>query len=125
MNVFGRSKGGGRRSAQRVPAPVLAVLSTVTEDHRGALVNISSTGARLSAPSLPREGEQVIFKADRVTAFGRFVWSKGAQCGIAFDGPIIADELERLRRQVSMWSRVGMSPDDQIAAQEWQLGISR
>jgi hypothetical protein len=125
MNVFGKAKGGGRRSAKRVPAPVLAVLSTIEEDHRAALVNISSSGARLSAPSLPREGEQVIFKADRVTAFGRIVWSDGAQCGVAFDGPIIADELQRLRGQVGMWSCSGMSADEQAAASDWQLGISR
>ena len=113
MNVFGKAKGGGRRSAKRVEAPVLAILSTIKEDHRAALVNISSSGARLSAPSLPAEGEQVIFNADGVSAFGRVVWSDGPECGVAFDGTIIASEVDRLRTQFNMWSPDGPAPVDE------------
>ena len=118
MSAFGKSKGGGRRSAKRVTAPMLAVLSTIEQDHRAALVNISSSGARLCAPNLPEEGSEVIFRASGVSAFGRVVWSHGAECGVAFDGSIIASEVERLRGEVSIWSLVEVSTDGQPAVRE-------
>lgn len=118
MSTFGKAKGGGRRSAKRVTAPVLAVLSTIERDHRVAIVNISSSGARLSAPNLPAEGEEVIFNANGVSAFGRVVWAHGAECGVAFDGSIIASEVERLRGEVSIWSLVEVSKEDRPAVQE-------
>lgn len=118
MSTFGKSKGGGRRAAKRVTAPVLAVLSTVARDHRVALVNISSSGARLSAPSLPAEGEAVVFHASGVSAFGRIVWAHGAECGVAFDGSIIASDVERLRSEVSIWNLVAVSTEDRPAVRE-------
>jgi len=118
MSTFGRSKGGGRRSAKRVTAPVLVVLSTVEQDHRAALVNISSSGARLSAPNLPPEGEQVVFNASGVSVFGRVVWTHGAECGVAFDRSMIASDVERLRSEVSIWSLVAASTEDRPAVQD-------
>ena len=118
MKTFGKSKGGGRRSAKRVTVPVLVVLSTTDHDHRAALVNISSSGARLSAPSLPAEGEQVILNASGVSAFGRVVWTHGAECGVAFDASIIASDVERLRSEVSIWSLVEASMEDRAAVQQ-------
>ena len=53
---FGKAKGGGRRRSARSDVPVLGTLSTITSDYRVGLVNLSSTGARLSAPDLPAEG---------------------------------------------------------------------
>ena len=97
MRNFGKSQGGGRRKAGRAEAPLLALLSTVADDHRAAIVNVSRAGARLSAPYLPREGEQLIFTADHVQAFGKVVWSGRNECGVVFEAPIGADEVERLR----------------------------
>jgi hypothetical protein len=97
---------------------MLAVLSTLEQDHRAAIVNISSSGARLSAPSLPAEGEEVIFNASGVSAFGRVVWAHGAECGVAFDSSIIPAEVERLRSQVSIWSFLELSMEDRPAVQD-------
>ena len=100
MTTFGKSKGGGRRKTARKSAPLLAVLSTPTCDRHVGLVNVSSGGARLKAPDLPVAGEDVVLKADRIKCFGRVVWSDAGQCGIAFDPPVAADELERIRRDM-------------------------
>jgi PilZ domain-containing protein len=124
MSAFGKAKGGGRRKEARTGAPLLSTLSTVTDDYRVGLVNLSSTGARLSAPYLPKEGEEVIFRTDTVQSFGRVVWSHDGQCGVVFDGPILSGEVERLRREANMCSLMGMSPEERAAAEEWQLGIA-
>lgn len=124
MRTFGRSNGGGRRSAARVKAPVLAVLSTVTDDYRAAVVNVSGIGARLSAPVLPPDDAEVIFRADKLQAFGRVVWSRNGQCGVAFDGRIDAADVDRLRSQANIWSLSGMSAEERAAAEEWELGIA-
>lgn len=97
MTTFGKSKGGGRRKTARDPAPLLAVLSTLTCDRHVGLVNVSRGGARLKAPDLPVAGEDVVLKAESIKCFGRVVWSDAGQCGVAFETPIAADELERLQ----------------------------
>jgi hypothetical protein len=88
MLTFGKSNGGGRRKSPRSQAPLLATLSTIAHDYRAGLVNLSSTGARLSAPCLPGVGEDVILKADKVMSSGHVVWSEEGQCGVAFHCPI-------------------------------------
>lgn len=123
MRTFGKSKGGGRRRLARTSAPLLGTLSTVANDYRVGLVNLSSTGALLTAPDLPGEGENVIFRADKLQSFGRVVWSRDGQCGVAFDGPILTGEVERVRREANLCSLLGMSPEERAAAQEWQLGM--
>ncbi len=125
MSTFGKSRGGGRRAAARVKAPVLAVVSTITADHRAALMNISSRGVRLSAPMLPSEGEEVIFKSERVEGFGHVVWSRNGQCGIEFESPIAPTDVDRLRNAVNIFSLSGMSPEDRAAAEAWEMGVSR
>jgi len=102
MRIFGKSIGGGRRSASRDAAITLAVLSTIEDDRRVALINISRRGARLAAPDLPAKGEDVIFRAEAVESFGRVIWSKKGQCGVIFEPPISATELAGLRQNVEM-----------------------
>ena len=104
MRAFGKAEGGGRRRAARAEAPLLGTLSTVQDDYRFGLVNVSSTGARVSAPDLPTEGEEVIFRADRVQSFGRVVWARDGQCGVAFEAPIFAGDVQRLSHEGDLWS---------------------
>ena len=109
MTTFGKSKGGGRRKSARAGAPLLARLSTVANDYRVALVNLSRTGAQLSAPDLPAQGEGVIFHADTVQSLGHVVWSRDGQCGVAFESPITEVEAGRLRKEANIWSLAGWS----------------
>jgi PilZ domain len=112
MRSFGKSSGGGRRKSARSQAPLLATLSTVSSDYRVGLVNVSSTGAQVSAPYLPELGEGVIFKADKVVSLGQVVWSEAGQCGVAFERPITGVDAERLRNEADVWRSVGWSSED-------------
>ena len=118
MTTFGKSAGGGRRKTPRARAPVLAILSTLSDDRRAAIVNLSRNGARLSAPDLPSEGEPIVFKADHVETFGRIVWRRGTECGLAFDSPISAAELDRLRLAANLPTVGGLSIDDPLCEEE-------
>ena len=97
MNIFGRSVGGGRRRSPRDPALVLAEISTVDDDRRVAVLNVSRRGARLAAPDLPTKGADVILHAARLEAFGHVIWSQMGQCGILFEPPISATDVAELR----------------------------
>ena len=125
MNAFGKAKGGGRRAAARFQAPVLAVLATVTEDHRVAIVNLSGTGARLSGPDLPAEGEDVIFRAEGLQTFGQVIWSRSTQCGVAFESPVTAEEVLRVRREAGVATVPGLSAHERAAAVESEIGTAR
>jgi PilZ domain len=109
MSAFGKSNGGGRRKSARSQEPLLATLSTVAYDYRAGLVNVSSTGAQVSAPCLPGPGEVVIFKADKVHSMARVVWSEAGQCGVAFERPITVEDTERLRNEADDWRSAGWS----------------
>ena len=102
MNGFGKSDGGGRRKALRDQLPLLAVISTVDDERRVGVINVSRNGVQLTSPDLPGEGEQVYFQSESVQSFGRVAWSSAGQCGIAFEGPISADQVEQLRREASI-----------------------
>ena len=125
MSSFGKAKGGGRRKTERAETPLLGTLSTVGNNYRFGLVNLSSTGARVRAPDLPSEGEEVIFRADSVQSFGRVVWAHDGECGVAFEAPIFAGEVQRLRREGAIWTLVGISPEVRAAVEDWEFGVAR
>jgi hypothetical protein len=118
MLTFGKSNGGGRRKSPRSQAPLLATLSTIAHDYRAGLVNLSSTGARLSAPCLPGVGEDVILKADKVMSSGHVVWSEEGQCGVAFHCPITKEDAERLSSEADFWRSAGWSREETATAEE-------
>lgn len=122
MRTFGKSGGGGRRGAQRSPAPVLALLSTVGHDYHVALEDVSRTGARFCAPLLPSEGESVILRADRVRVFGRVMWTSDQRCGVSFDAPIAETAVKELRPDAQV---TGLSAEERSLAEQWEAGPAR
>ena len=97
MRSFGVSQARGRRSVPRAHAPLTVQISTRAGDCPTALVDISRTGARLSGESLPRMGEQVVLKAEKIQAAAVIVWCEAGSCAIEFDTPIAVSEVKMLR----------------------------
>jgi hypothetical protein len=122
MSTFGKAKGGGRRKAERARAPLMIRLSTVADDYRAALVNVSCSGARLTAPDLPPEGEEVVFRADPVLSYGHVVWARDGQCGVSFESPIGPVEVNRLRSEANICGLQNLSPEKPETAKAWHLG---
>ena len=122
MNAFGKSAGGGRRTAPREITPVLAVYTTVTRSHSALLVDVSSTGARLRAPTLPEAGEDVLVTLSNVRAFGTVAWIQDDLFAMAFDEPLPDADLAALRQIVARG--FGLAPDIMSAIDDWVLGIA-
>lgn len=123
MGEFGKSVGGGRRSAARTSAPLIAVLTTLVGSRSTVLVDLSSTGARVRGPDLPAMGEELIIHIERVQAFGTVIWSDSGECGIVFDPPLESDDEEHLRGLVA--AARGLPPDIRAAFENWVVGAGR
>jgi|KBSMisStandDraft_5_1062788.scaffolds.fasta_scaffold09802_7 hypothetical protein len=76
---------------------MVAVISASGVHHNAELLDLSRTGARLKGRSFPDEGEELTFRAEKVSAAGIVVWLDGEHCGLAFDTPIAAAEVQRIR----------------------------
>jgi hypothetical protein len=104
MSTFGKSSGGGRRKTARSSVPLLAVVSTVAYDRRVGLLNVCRDGVLLTSPDLPAQGEAVVFQSKAVQCFGRVIWTRSSQCGVAFDAPISQHQVEQLRDEAELAS---------------------
>jgi hypothetical protein len=76
---------------------MVAVLSDPSDEYPAVLLDISRTGARMGGTNLPPVGQQVIFRAENVCAFGEVVWREANRCAIEFETPIAAAEVQHLR----------------------------
>ena len=117
---FGKRAGGGRRSAPREAAPLLAVFTTVTQSHEAILVDVSGAGARLRGPYVPQVDVGLFLSIGRIKIFGTVAWAKRNEFGVAFDVALGAEHLEILREQVKRGA--GLSPEQRAAIDGWILG---
>jgi hypothetical protein len=97
MRTFGISQARGRRSVPRAEAPLIAVLATGAAHHSAELIDLSRTGARLQGADFPAADADLVFHAGKVRAAGEVIWIDGDQCGVSFDTPIAAVEVNRIR----------------------------
>ena len=123
MSTFGKRKGGGRRSAARLSAPLIAVVTTFSTTRSAILVDVSATGAKLRGRNLPGLSEELFVTIDGTMAFATVAWEDGEECGVAFDSPLKpADEL-RLRKKVAQASC--LPPEFRHAFEDWTQGLAR
>lgn len=121
--TFGKRGGGGRRSAPREAAPLLAVYTTVTKSHEVVLVDVSSTGALLRGPNLPELGDELFVSVETIRAFGKVVRVEEHEFAVAFDRPLTSEDLEMLADRVRRGA--GFSPEERAAIDGWVLGVDR
>jgi hypothetical protein len=122
--AFGKCGGGGRRSAAREAAPLIAVCTTVTASHSATLIDISNTGARLHCSrAVPEKGEELLVTVEGIRAFGRVIWNYKDLCGVAFDHPLAAEDFDFLRKKVA--TSAGFTAEMKAALDEWTLGVAR
>lgn len=123
MNAFGKSKGGGRRSAPRANAPLVAMVTTLQGSHSAELVDVSATGARLRGPGLPDVGDELFVTVDEVIGFGQVAWSEGNERGLAFDPHLTPVEEQHVRSKVK--TAAGLPLEMRAAFDDWVLGCGR
>ena len=125
IGTFGKAIGGGRRRVAREPLPVPAVVSRIEQRQVAALVDFSSTGARLQGSQLPPVGEPVSLLIDCVRAFGTVAWAEKDLCGVAFDAPLARFEVDRLRRDAKDATLSFGRVEEKLAVQDWMNGLAR
>lgn len=123
MSKFGKSNGGGRRSAARMAVPLTAVITTLHESRSAILVDVSATGARLRGPNILRSDEELFLTVDGIVIFGTVAWAKNDECGVAFDSQLEASTEKRLRHKVVQAE--GLPPELKAAFDDWSVGIAR
>ena len=123
MGAFGKCEGGGRRSSARQRAPLIAVFTTQSRSHEAVLVDISRTGARLTGEDLPQIGDDFILAIEGIRTFGWVAWSAADECGVTFDGPLPAADVEAVREKVGQ--SVGFTPSLKAAFDDWTGGFAR
>lgn len=125
MRMFGKSKGGGRRSAQREWLPLPAVVSTVQDNEVATLIDLSSSGARIRGARLPQQGEALHLSIDGHRAFGVVAWAEQGECGVEFDTPMPWFEVDRLKREFKTATMTCRSVEERIAIEDWASGLAR
>jgi hypothetical protein len=123
MLAFGKSTGGGRRSSKREAAPLIVLLTTRSKVHKGILVDISATGARIRCDDLPSHNDEGILKVEGVNTFAIVRWRNDFECGVQFEEPLSQAEVIALRREVV--NGTGLPADMKAALDDWVLGIAR
>lgn len=123
MGSFGKRNGGGRRSAARLSAPLVAVVTTFRESRSAVLVDVSATGAKLRGRNLPGLSENLFVAIDGTTAFGTIAWEDGDERGVAFDEPLLPREEARLRDKIA--HARGMPLEFRHAFEDWTQGLAR
>jgi PilZ domain len=91
---FGKRLDGiaGRRRATRKPTSLLASMFSVEQSRVVVLSDVSQSGARISAPDLPPEGQGIWLKAGPIDVFGTITWRTGEECGVSFERALSEDE---------------------------------
>ena len=123
MSTFGKSRGGGRRAAARSSAPLIAVLTTVSESFSALIVDISTTGVRLRSSHLPQMSQEVMILFEEARVFGSVAWSENGECGVEFDAPLSHEDEKRLKLLVS--AARDLPPEMTAAFDSWVLGCGR
>ena len=123
MVAFGKSSGGGRRTASREAAPLLVMLTTIAKSYQTLLVDISATGARVKGDDLPPVGAELCVVVEQVKTFATVVWRREAECGVQFYEPLLQNEVVSVRRQAA--KKAGLHPVLAATMDDWVLGLAR
>ena len=73
------------RRSQRSNVLLSAIVECAEGDLSVRLRNLSANGALIEARTLPREGEEILFRRNDIKVPGRVAWVLGDQAGVAFD----------------------------------------
>lgn len=116
---------GGHRRALRDTVMLRAAMVTPLLSRSVDLVDLSLTGAKLRGPGLPAEGQDVLVRIGEFEGFGTIVWCHDGQCGVEFDialGETVRDTLKRERGVSTLFD---LSPEELLAAADWESGFAR
>ena len=127
MNSFGKRLDGptGRRTAPRAPVLLDAALLTMQCSRPVILVDVSKTGCQLRVNEPLKLGMEVWLKIPPADIFGTVVWCEGDHCGVEFDVPFADEDVVKLQARGKVVLIPRLTPEEQLAAADWQTGMAR
>lgn len=123
--AFGKKIGGGRRFAERLSVGLAATINSIEFTGRALVEDVSATGARLSSTNLPRIGQDVWIRVGATDVLATVVWKENDECGVVFDTPLNTGQLHLLRAKGEYARNIRLSPDENIAIEDWMSGLAR
>jgi len=124
--VFGKRLDGvhGQRHDSRDPALVPVVFTTLLQGGPAAMTNISRTGAKVADLHFGREGDEAMIQVAGLSLMGTIMWVEGNSCGVQFDSPLDDRTVDILQENSVLIPRSPMTPEEQLAINDWQNGWS-
>ena len=123
--TIGKREGGGRRLSKRVDVPLPALLLTMSDRHPALLFNISQTGAKLRAQAPPAKGTELFLQVGRLDVYARVIWRRDELCGLRFDVPIRAWDVEQLRIEAQKGTSAKLTASEKGGSDDWNTGVAR
>ena len=107
MPSFGNRVDGlrGRRAFPRQSVVLAASALSITHSRSVVVADITPEGARLHGRHLPSTSSEVLMVVGSQDCFGKVVWNESDGCGVKFDRPFRADQLEQLKLE-GQWATV-------------------
>lgn len=112
----------GKRGYSRLRLCMAARLISSSATQRAALLDLSCSGARVSARRLPPVGADVVLAWEHFEAFGTIVRSGKGECGIRFETELPLDIVIATRNAEPPPSDTAMA---RAAAADWVSGQAR
>lgn len=115
---------GGRRHARREPVLAAATALTLNYGKLVVLTNLSRTGARIRGFSA-NKGRDVWIRTGSIDTLATVVWRRHDLCGVCFDEPLSERQIREMQRATRISLHGSCTPEEQLAAEEWQSGFAR
>ncbi len=113
-----------RRRSQCMSVLLPASVVTMSAYQYLEVVNLSPTGAKLRGVAVLEVGKAAMFRLEHFHVLCKIVWVRDDLFGIRFDEPVPARVLAEFRKAGDT-AQVGMlTPDEQLAADEWLSAIA-
>jgi hypothetical protein len=104
--AFGRKKPDfNLRQSPREAVMLAGSALSLTRSRSVVVKDISANGAAIGGRDLPPPGDDVMMIVGPFDSLGRVVWQSGDHCGITFDEPIRADQIEQMKESAD-WAEV-------------------
>jgi hypothetical protein len=97
----------------------------MSDRHPALLFNISQTGAKLRAKSAPSKGVELFLQVGALDVYAHVVWRRGEVCGLRFDVPIRAWDVEQLRLEAQKGTSAKLTAAVKGGDDDWNTGVAR
>jgi hypothetical protein len=124
ISIFGKRIDGvhGRRAAMREPIVLAAAILTLERSYCATVVDVSATGARLRSCGQVAIGQDLWVKVGIIDTLATVAWEEDGLCGVTFDEPLDAEDLDHLRHEAKNTLVTWLTPEEKIAAVAWLYG---